>query len=776
MSFPEVLAKSNPKQTLLQHIEDCLNVFARVVDWKKDLIEKTSLRYSLDKELLIKRLFLTVAFHDVGKATVRFQSRMNDTPIQGLESHALTSIPFLFAIIKDNPVYEKKNYKFYPELLSIVSHHSPFTKTLFDGYKHMQIQFVDDNFFVTYYDLINRKAKEQNISRWEEIFFKKTPLLSNPYLVYLKEVCEGITNNDHINQKPTVSRDLLVLFKSVLHYCDWIASSGNLNYQYTSNQSPEIVTENIKKKVAAFIDWKGFQIQSKDNFDKHLFVQISTGQGKTEAAVLWALNQNENQKIIFLLPTMVTTNKMWERMKSLVGNNDIVGLSHSSAQYILKKNDEIEPESIRKHYLYNRTFFKPVTVATVDQLIYSFFNWGHWVMTTSASYNAKIVIDEIHIYDAYTFGLLLETINLIKEYNTKFAIMSASLPNVLKNEIEKILPDSVFIKDESLNSLQRHRIEVSDQLIENHIQDILQNYYSGKKVLVVANTIGKARELFDLLIEEVPEESRMLYHSQFILKDKIDKEKILENIFDFQDGFVAVCTQIVEVSLDIDFDVLITENAPIDAIIQRLGRVNRKGKISQRIDGWNFGKVIITKESEKSRKWIYGDFETILDKTFKHLQDLTKKKEGNLNEGDLKQIVDEIYTVENLGSKYFEELESARGLIKKLWKLVTKNLYTLKIEEANLHNIGSRKKTDYVTVECVLNKHNKDINFEEVIANKNFDLIREYTIKLPLYLARKKEYFLRKLNGSDLYLIDMEYDEILGISHKNDSEHLNFGS
>ena len=774
MNFPEVFAKSNPKQTLFQHIEDCLDVFGKVIVWKKDLIEKMSSKYNIDKDILIQRLFLTVAFHDIGKATIKFQDRMRDLSIRGLESHALTSITFLYVLIKDKPVYKKKSYKFYPELLSIVSHHSPFTKTLFDGYKNMQIQFVSDDYFNGYFELVNQKANDLNISGWENIKFTQSPFLGVPYMVYLKEICDGLSHNDFINDKAFASRDLLILFKSILHYCDWIASSGNFSYQYTSNQTPLIVTEKMVKKVEKFSKWRDFQIQSRDNSGKNLFVQIATGQGKTEASVLWAVNNNEKQKIILLLPTMVTTNKMWERMKFFFGNDDIVGLSHSSAQYILKKNEEIEPETLRKHYLYNRTFFKPVTVATVDQLIYSFFNWGHWVMTAGASYNAKIIIDEIHIYDAYTFGLLLETINIIKDYNTQFAIMSASLPNILKEEIEKILPDSVLIKDETLDTLQRHIINVSDILIENHFEDLIHYYQSGKKVLVVANTIGKAREIFELISKKIPLEHRMLYHSQFILKDKIKKEQLLENIFDFSDGFIAVCTQIVEVSLDIDFDVLITENAPIDAIIQRLGRVNRKGKINERIADWQFGKVIICKESEKSRKWIYGEYETILDKTYEHLVLLSNEKEGNLNEGDLKQIVENVYTRENLGQKYFEELNEARGLIKKIWKLVTKNLYTLKIEEANLHNIGSRKKTDYVTVECVLNKHNIDLNFEEMIAMKNFDLLREYTIKLPLYLAKK--YLVKKINDSDVYLIDMEYDEYKGISNKNDSSHLDFGS
>ena len=182
-------------------------------------------------------------------------------------------------------------------------------------------------------------------------------------------------------------------------------------------------------------------------------------------------------------------------------------------------------------------------------------------------------------YDAYTFGLLLKVIECITPYNTQFAVMSASLPEVLKQELEKVLPDYELIKEQKFDGKQRHIVEVRDCFIEQCVSDIVEDYHLNRKVLVVCNTIAKAREIFDLLDEKIPLENRMLYHSQFILQDKKNKEDLLENLKSKDNRFVAVCTQIVEVSLDIDFDVLYTENAPIDAIIQRLGRVNRRGEI-----------------------------------------------------------------------------------------------------------------------------------------------------------------------------------------------------
>src|SRR5690606_5756143 len=139
----------------------------------------------------------------------------------------------------------------------------------------------------------------------------------------------------------------------------------------------------------------------------------------------------------------------------------------------------------------------------------------------------KIIIDEIHIYDAYTFGLLLQTIECIRPFNTQFAIMSASLPNILKAELEKVLPDYTLIQEPAHDEKQRHLIEVRDSLIEKNIEDIKKYYYDKRKVLVVCNTIAKAREIFSDL-NDIPSAHKMLYHSQFILLDKKKKEDALE--------------------------------------------------------------------------------------------------------------------------------------------------------------------------------------------------------------------------------------------------------
>ncbi len=766
--FDEILAKSEPKKSLLEHTKECIEWIPKLLKWYDVYIKKFSQFYNIPIEKIIQRLFLTVALHDIGKSTDEFQDKIRGININSLVSHSLASVPFIYFLIKDNPILKFGNTSYYPEILSIASHHTKLKKDLFANYNNVKFSYLNDEYYNNFFDFINSEAKKQNIANWNIINFNSKMTNTNLYDVFEYYVLINLEDDEIKYEKTNIIRDFFVLFKSFLHYCDWLASSGEKEYIYSTREQNKSITEKMMNKNNSFKNWSSFQLECAKNSNTNIFVQIPTGQGKTEAAALWATNNNNNQKILFLLPTMVTANKMWERIKNFFGDDNLVGLSHSTAQYILN-DQEIEPEILRKELLYNRTFFKSVTVATIDQLIYSFFNWGYWVLTNAAGNNAKIIIDEIHTYDAYTFGLILEIIDNLKHFNTQFAIMSASLPNILKNEIEKILPNNKLIYDEKLNLIQRHIIFISEGYIEDSFEDIINDFEMNHKVLIVCNTIKNARKIYDLLKEKIDQKNLLLYHSQFILLDKIEKEDILYKIHEFKTGFIAICTQIVEVSLDIDFDVLYTENAPIDAIIQRLGRVNRRGDIKKRIPNMEYAKVIITKESEDSSRYVYKDLSLILNETYSQIKLFSDQKNGNLNETDLKQIVENVYTKENLCQSFFESINEGRKLIKTLWNDYLYKIYTLNIDEAKLLDISSRK-NDYITIESVLYKHYQELNFEELIENKNYDLLRKYTVKVPIYIAKK--YMIKKLNDSDIYLLDLDYNKDEGISLK--SSELNF--
>ncbi len=776
MMFDEILAKSNPKQSLIHHTADCLRWFGQALLWKQQLIDKICERYQLNKDQLVRHLFLMVAFHDIGKTNKDFQAKIRNLPFQR-ESHPLAGIPFIYHYLKAEPLVINR-ISYYPEALAILSHHSKLKSDLYNNYNEFasSVQYVETTYFDEFFTFIfiHQQALLLEIPDWKSIKYDTAVFSYGSALDIVKRNLLMTVSRLSANPfEANLIRDVFILAKSILHYSDWLASSFTKTYNYASSESLLTMTEAMRAQVAQkgkqFVDWQPFQLKTAQATG-NVFVQIPTGQGKTEASLLWAVNQNRCQKIIYLLPTMVTTTKMWMRVKDFFGDTQ-TGLSHSTAKYVInEQNEHDESQSLREYDLFDKTFFRPVTVATIDQLIYSFFNWGYWVLTGAASYNAKIIIDEIHVYDGYTFGLLLKTMECIAPYNTQFAIMSASLPDILKEEIEKVLPATSYtiIKDKQFDDKQRHLLTIKNGLVSDYVSQIITEYKNGRKVLIVCNTIKEARAVFDLLAE-IPGDDQMLYHSQFILLDKQQKEEQLDAIRNRTHGYVAVCTQIVEVSLDIDFDVLFTENAPIDALIQRLGRVNRKGEIISRT-GEEFAKVYICQESLISRKFIYAP--VILDKTKEYLSDHITKKAGNIRESDFKEIVDKVYTRENLPSDYFLKIRQAKQLIEDLWNKTVKNVYTLSIEEAVLNKISSRE-NNYITVEAVLNIHNQKYNFEDCFKNHQYDLIRKYTIKVPLYLAKSKEHYVKKIADTELYLLDIKYDSIRGLT-PGELDNLNF--
>ncbi|MCD4746421.1 MAG: CRISPR-associated helicase Cas3' [Bacteroidales bacterium] len=750
----KILAKSNPEKTLIEHTLDTIKCFKKVLFWQNKLIDSYCNEYKLDKEHLIRNLYFTIAFHDIGKSTQQFQNKIKGSD-DNMNSHSLASVPFIFDVTKDKLLFDK----FFPETLSVATHHTRLTKNVFfEKFGNWKPLYIE-TFYSSFFEVINEEAKQFNFE-WLDLKFNSSILVEIPYHLFNDNVLDETISDDFFRIKGKKYRDIYLLFQSVLHYSDWLASADYEDYGYATCHNYDSITKRmILLYPDKFLKWSDFQKKTAKS-KGHVFVKIPTGQGKTEASLLWAVNNNQ-QKIIYLLPTMVTTNKMWQRLKLFFGI-DQTGLSHSTANYIIsKKHPEIEDQKLRIHYLYNKTFFKEVTVATIDQLIFAFFNWGRWVLPNSSIYNARIIIDEVHVYDGYTFGLLLKCLELIKPFNTQFAIMSASLPKFLQEKIERIIPkeEITFIEDVGFDNLQRHKVFVTDVLIDNEIDNIKNQFHLGRNVLIVCNTIKKARKIYDLLNESISKDKLMLYHSQFILKDKIQKENFLEKIGKINSGFIAICTQIVEVSLDIDFDVLFTENAPIDAIVQRLGRVNRKGDIHERHKELSYADVFISKENEISRKYIYDL--CILDKTYSLIKQYSDNLSGNLKEIHFKKIINEVYTKDNLSEKFFTDLEEGCQFIEKVWKNCVFNILTLTSDEKELLKVSTRR-SSYITVECVLQIHNIELNFEDLIEQHKYDIVREYSLKVPLHVAKK--YLIKKIGETDIHLIDVPYNIEEGLS------------
>lgn len=453
----------------------------------------------------------------------------------------------------------------------------------------------------------------------------------------LEKLLRGQSIVTEMEQLNPSDRKKYILHKAILNMADWTAS-GHRELEPGLVYNEDFLAEKIKEKlrnegkteIADQFQYRDFQTASKVEGD--VLAVAPTGSGKTEAALLWASQKKEFDNILYLLPTRVTSNAIYKRLCSYFGNEK-VAVAHSSAYFLRKEIDDSYEE--KEYAFIDKTFFKNVTVCTVDQVLTQGFNLGFWEVKTFHQLNARIIIDEIHLYEPYTLGLIIATIKYLQqEFNARFYIMTATMPEKLKTLLEKNLQSPSFIPDTELLDKARNQFEVRNggfNEMEREITDAIQD---GKKVLLVLNTVDSAIGAYEKFkpLFKGREDKIVCYHSRFIQKDRTKKEESIFEIEKQDEPCLLVATQVVEVSLDIDFNILFTENAPIDAIIQRAGRVNRK----RRKKGT---KVIVFQHSEIAKEYIYT-LPGILENTFAAL---SKHHEQRLTERQLLNLVDEVY-------------------------------------------------------------------------------------------------------------------------------------
>ena len=247
----EILAKSqspsNPKgETLIYHTQYCLFFLKKVLEWKAELINQVCNVYKLDSSVVLQKLFLTVVFHDIGKANSDFQAKLRKGRYKK-ESHPLSSLPFIYHFTKDKPILENEDEnKFYPESLAVVSHHAKLHKDLFQDYGNIQIRYADPAYFYDFFDFLNSEARKFFVN-WQPLVFDISIIKNPKPLDILNDL--RIDAEDLYREKQKM-RDIFLLFKSILHYSDWLASGDKRNYIYSTDMSLDDITETMRKQLA----------------------------------------------------------------------------------------------------------------------------------------------------------------------------------------------------------------------------------------------------------------------------------------------------------------------------------------------------------------------------------------------------------------------------------------------------------------------------------------------------------------------------------------------
>lgn len=332
--------------------------------------------------------------------------------------------------------------------------------------------------------------------------------------------------------------------------------------------------------------------------DGHALLVAPTGSGKTEAALLWAAHQREcssgSPSVFYVLPYRASLNAMHARMSDRYGlPAGTVVLQHASAtaslyRYLLEEKGYAPDTAARvaKHRKNLASLMTaPVRVLTPYQLLRAFFGLrGHEAVLTDAA-GGLFILDELHAYDIGRLGLILAAVQHLRaDLGARFFAMSATFPAVLHEALQRALGGEVteIRAPRALEeAFRRHTLHVqdSDLLDCAVLESVEERARGGEAVLVVTTTVARAQAAYDWLRARLGPDVWML-HGRFTVADRASKESELGRRVGtgrrgMGNGTVLVATQVVEVSLDVDFDVLFTDPAPIEALIQRFGRVNR---------------------------------------------------------------------------------------------------------------------------------------------------------------------------------------------------------
>lgn len=303
---------------------------------------------------------------------------------------------------------------------------------------------------------------------------------------------------------------------------------------------------------------------------RNTLVTAPTGAGKTDF-----LLRRCKGRVFYTLPFQASINAMYDRIKGDLKDTDAqVYLLHAASG--LKVRDKGVEESILQHHL-----GASVKVLTPHQMASIVFGIKGYEAMLLDLEGCDVILDEIHTYTSEIQAIVLKIIEILKAVGCRIHVGTATMPTMLYNKILELLggKDEVYevsLPNNILSTFNRHIIhKVAD--FESCADIVKQAVAENKKILIVCNQVKRSQMLYNEIGEKYPDVDRMLIHSRFKRCDRARLETSLKADFNTsKKACIVVSTQVVEVSLDISFDVMITECAPIDAMIQRFGRINRK--------------------------------------------------------------------------------------------------------------------------------------------------------------------------------------------------------
>lgn len=403
-------------------------------------------------------------------------------------------------------------------------------------------------------------------------------------------------------------------------------------------------------------------------------IEAPMGLGKTEAALalseILAARAGAGG-MFFGMPTQATSNGIFPRLEKWAGGlaEDeqtllAIKLAHGNAAlnedyrelFTGHSNLNIESDSgLIVHDWFSgrkQTLLSDFVIGTVDQLLMAALKQKHVMLKHFGLSGKVVVVDECHAYDAYMSQYLDMAIKWLGIYKVPVIILSATLPEKRRAELIEAYTDSEkhrakhteahvdkTIADEAWkhslayplltytenNAVKQKALAFDGENKEVSVRRIIRDEVAatagyaverGGCVGVIVNTVRKAQEIAAELQSAFPKAEVIIMHAQFIMTDRAKREEqILKRVGkhstpESRRGLIIVGTQVLEQSLDLDFDLMITELCPMDLLLQRTGRLHRHNRV--RPQGLETASCFVLDETDDSfdsgSAAIYGEW------------------------------------------------------------------------------------------------------------------------------------------------------------------------
>lgn len=692
---PEIKAKGKPDFTSLeQHLYDVAITAEKIAPY-----------FLLDSKIA----FIGGLMHDIGKANTIFQNKLTNkiTRYDNPFRHEIVSIFFLSLI----------DSKFHNEIIEmIIAHH----KSIKNDVRELGILDLENRF---------EDVFTLHLGNWEDWSKAAIDILVSLGIKRRPISIDDAHNSYNYAVNYCKRRRLgWSRWKGLMVAADHFASAladkteENLNNIFLT---PNLIFyEQRKNKLYPL------SLIKTNSEKKHTIVTASTGAGKTDF-----LLRRCKGRVFYVLPFQASINAMYNRIKNDLDKSNPnldIRLLHGSSSIT------IENGKIEERMLQNKVGAS-IKVLTPHQLASVVFGIKGFESILLDIKDSDVILDEIHVYTEITRAIVLKLIDVLKYMNCNIHIGTATMPSVLYKEIiSKLGKENVYevkLSNANLLSFNRHIIYKINSF-ESSFDEIEKAINENKKVLLVCNRVATSQGWYEVVSNQFPKTKIMLIHSRFKRNDRSELEKkLIKEFSKTEKSCIVISTQVVEVSLDISFDVMITQTAPLDSLIQRFGRINR---IRNENTIGKYKPIFVIKPPEKEKETLPYNLE-ILQRSFEILPD-----KELLNEIDIQRKIDLVFP------ELTDKMELDKDAIFKdgKWEIF---LLRHKSKSVLLQQL------DIDNVSCIIEKD------EENYLCANFEKRKSFEIPVRFNSIAYKG--LRQADaGSNPFIIpDKAYSEIIGL-------------